>query len=73
MEEKPKRTSEDIPLHAPCIICGSIDYEWGKLADGGFTQSALLGMGRPDARRCRACGNVQLFHQPPEWFTDSGG
>lgn len=61
--EKPK--GRPIPFEGPCVICGDQVYEWGKLADGGFTSSSFLGMGRPDARRCQNCGNVQVFHNPP--------
>jgi hypothetical protein len=67
-DEKPKRGLESDSREAPCHICSSTSYEWGKPgSEGGvyYLQEGSIfgfGMGEPlAARKCLRCGNVQLF------------
>jgi hypothetical protein len=67
-EEKPKRKPKYDPNTIPCPVCGETDYEWGTPgSDGGvyyLPQGAIFGFGGGEglaARKCLACGNMQLF------------
>ena len=56
--------------NTPCPICGSSDFQWGKLQasgldfipdDASVARNLLAGGFRLEARKCEACHNVQLF------------
>ncbi|HMS55037.1 MAG TPA: hypothetical protein PKA27_06515 [Fimbriimonadaceae bacterium] len=57
----------------PCPICGKADYEWGVLsgqhnyvADGSGVLARIFVVPKSiETRRCRLCGNLQLFKANP--------
>ena len=62
--------TDDMPERTPCTVCGSTDFEWGKLQASGLdfipegsgtVRKILAGGFYFKARKCKACKNVQLF------------
>jgi hypothetical protein len=57
-------------IRQPCPSCGSTHFAWGRFAefddaryyeDGGFVHNLTSPAFEVRARRCRDCGNLQLF------------
>lgn len=67
MGNKPEHDDANPREVKPCTVCGSVDYEWGRLASDYlvlFKRPGALGKSiEMRARRCLGCGNVQLFTQ----------
>ena len=73
IQETVMDTDPTIRNKAICLICGQCDYEWGTLGmsqfanfvandDGWCARSFSHIMGTQSvARRCKNCGNLQLF------------
>ena len=56
----------------PCPVCGETGYEWGEVqgdhlrfvsSNAGFLKRTFSLSYKMQARRCLACGNVQLFQR----------
>jgi hypothetical protein len=69
-KEKPKHSNKPNSQYAPCHICESTDFQWGKLWGTEFflrDGAELFERGkRLQARKCIICGNVQLFTKEDE-------
>ena len=62
--DKPRKPYKPHPYNSACHICGSMEFEWGKIEQGVWFSSEGAGMfdRKPlKARECQNCGNVQTF------------
>ena len=64
--------SKTNPAEQACAICGSTNFEWGKLTSNGgvwyapeadSVSGGIFGGKRLAVRLCLECGNVQIFLQ----------